>query len=54
MKVALVVGININPNTAQKTWIFIESLFIGSDEIKRELQKKYEEFQKIAQEIKDF
>ena len=37
----------------QKTWTFLESLFIGSDEIKRELPKETEEFQKIDQEVKE-
>ena len=37
----------------QKTWSFLESLFIGSDEIKRELPKETEEFQKIDQEVKE-
>ena len=37
----------------QKTWSFLESLFIGSDEIKKELPKETEEFQKIDQEVKE-
>lgn len=37
----------------QKTWTFLESLFIGSDEIKRELPKETEEFQKIDEEVKE-
>ncbi|MBO6262544.1 MAG: hypothetical protein J6N95_08120, partial [Bacilli bacterium] len=37
----------------QKTWTFLESLFIGSDEIKRELPNETEEFVKIDQEVKE-
>ena len=33
---------------AQKTWTFLESLFIGSDEIKKELPNETEEFVKIV------
>ena len=38
---------------AQKTWTFLESLFIGSDEIKKELPNETEEFVKIDQEVKE-
>ena len=37
----------------QKTWTFLESLFIGSDEIKKELPNETEEFQKIDKEVKE-
>ena len=38
---------------AQKTWTFLESLFIGSDEIKKELPNETEQFVKIDQEVKE-
>ena len=37
----------------QKTWTFLESLFIGSDEIKKELPKETEEFVHIDKEVKE-
>lgn len=37
----------------QKTWSFLENLFIGSDEVKKELPKESEQFVEIDRDMKE-
>lgn len=43
----------VNLNKTQIKWKFLESLFIGSDEIKKELPKETEDFEKINEDVKE-
>lgn len=44
--------VNTALSETQKTWTFLESLFIGSDEIKKELPQDTEKFVQIDKEVK--
>ena len=44
--------VNTALSECQKTWTFLESLFIGSDEIKKELPQDTERFVQIDKEVK--
>lgn len=44
--------VNTSLTETQNTWTFLESLFIGSDEIKKELPHDTERFVKIDEEVK--
>ena len=44
--------VNTALSECQKTWTFLESLFIGSDEIQKELPQDTERFVKIDKEVK--
>ncbi len=45
--------VNVSLKETQNTWCFLESLFIGSDEIKKELPKDTERFVQIDKEVKE-
>ena len=45
--------VNVSITETQNTWCFLESLFIGSDEIKKELPKDTERFVQIDKEVKE-
>lgn len=45
--------VHVALSETQKTWTFLESLFIGSDEIKKELPQDTERFIQIDKEVKE-
>ena len=49
----MVNDVHVALSESQKTWSFLESLFIGSDEIKKELPEDTDRFVQIDKEVKE-